>query len=120
MLDYPSQLSLEAVKVLIDIVKNRAIAERKVEFGHAAWNVQGYAQKMLLGAPNDLPGSESLSAEALELVTALYSELEEFSTNGEVNAENEAGAIDLAVIMQFITSLLAILQALGIFPKKSE
>jgi hypothetical protein len=46
---YPLALPLEAVKSVIEIVKNRAIVERKQEFAASVWNIQGYAQYQLIG-----------------------------------------------------------------------
>jgi len=52
---YPLEFPLDEIQDCIRIVTGKTILEEKQLFAAAAWNVQGFAQKMLLGSPYPLP-----------------------------------------------------------------
>lgn len=52
---YPVEIPVEAVKIVIDVVRDRTFRERAGDFGNAIWNVIGYAQsKVLVNNPTVL------------------------------------------------------------------
>lgn len=51
--EYPEKFPKHCIKELVKIVRDGQILERKEEFALHAWNVQGYAQSMIVGAPDD-------------------------------------------------------------------
>ena len=48
MVQYPTEIPLESIKVVIDVVRNREFKERAGDFGLAIWNAIGYAQSKVL------------------------------------------------------------------------
>lgn len=119
MVDYPEILPLDAAQKCIEIVKNRQINERKVEFAHAAWNVQGYAQKMLLGDKTvaSSPDQLALDASFQELADELGKADEEGMQFG---AENEEEAGSVVVVLTIIGLIVQTLSALGFLKRDEE
>lgn len=70
--DYPSVLPIEGVQEIIRIVRAGAIVTERSTFAKHAWNVQGYLQKVVLGEPAVLIGTNGLTSDA-ELLSALES-----------------------------------------------
>lgn len=117
MTAYPTQLPLDAVQKLIEIVKTKAIQERKAEFGLAAWNVQGYAQSMLLGNPLAQAMFQQDDTSALDELALV---LVEHQQNGMTfSAQDEQEQLDLNSIMTVLTVILELLKSLGILKFKS-
>lgn len=52
---YPLEFPLNEIQECIRIVTGKTILQEKELFAAAAWNVQGFAQKMLVGPPDRLP-----------------------------------------------------------------
>lgn len=55
---YPLEFPLEEIQQCIRIVTSKVILQEKELFAAAAWNVQGFGQKMLVGPPDRLPQSD--------------------------------------------------------------
>lgn len=55
MVKYPPHLESEVILLIVEIVRNGQIVEKKAEFGEAIWNVQGVLQGFLLGVPDGEP-----------------------------------------------------------------
>ncbi len=55
---YPKQIPLEAGEQVLRIVRARSFVEERALLGEAVWNVQGYAQKTLLGEGTNVIGDE--------------------------------------------------------------
>jgi hypothetical protein len=58
---YPSELPAESVREIVRIVRTNRLAEERALFALAAWNVQGFLQRLLVGEPTPLVGSIELS-----------------------------------------------------------
>ena len=67
---YPADLPGDSVAELIRIVRAGTIVEERGPFAHAIWNVQGFAQKLLLG---DVPAAGKMPelAELCEVLEAM-------------------------------------------------
>ena len=116
MVEYPAMLPLDAAQICIEIVKNRQIQERKVEFAHAAWNVQGYAQSVLLGKLPTYTGPE-MDEKFQELAEAF----EDAELSGQMfGAENPEDAESVVVVLTIIGTIVQILSALGFFKRDEE
>ena len=48
---YPVEVPLVEIRKIIQIVKNGSYAEKRADFAHAIWVVQGFAQSKLFGNP---------------------------------------------------------------------
>ena len=124
MVAYPSTLPLECVMTVTTIIRERKVAERKAQFGHCFWNVQGFVQKTLLGEDADhATGFGTIAAEVKpEQMQAMADALEDFRTeNGYYGstADNETDIAGLVIIMQIIPILIAAMKQLGWIKKKS-
>lgn len=119
MTTYPVNLPLDAVQKLIEIVKSKKLVERKAEFGLAAWNVQGFGQKMLLGNPDTVPITSSIADDA-DLLLQLAETLVAHSESATYAVSSEQEALDLNTIMALISAILEILKSLGILKFKTE
>jgi hypothetical protein len=60
MVNYPSDLPVEAVSSMINMIKTKSID--KSEFGICLWNIQGYAQSKILGESFQVMGSTPLAS----------------------------------------------------------
>src|ERR1044072_7736515 len=69
MTPYPDTLPVEAVRSLTEMIRTRSIDRTK--FGLALWNVQGYAQGMILGTPNQLIGGTNPNPSDVEVLNHL-------------------------------------------------
>lgn len=49
MTAYPSSLPLDCISRIVTLVRAREVSANKAEFFHCVWEVQGFAQKSLLG-----------------------------------------------------------------------
>lgn len=52
---YPIEFPLDEIQQCIRIAAGKTILQEKELFAIAAWNIQGFAQKMLIGPPDRLP-----------------------------------------------------------------
>jgi len=108
------------------IIRERKLAEKKAQFGHCFWNVQGFAQKTLLGEDTDhATGFGSVAKEVKpEQMQEMAAALEDLRTEnghyGSTADEDEAGNAGILVIIQMIPVLLALLKQLGWINKKSS
>ena len=50
MTPYPDRIPFAAIEVIVDDIRKKAIGADLVNFGHAVWELQGYALKVGLGA----------------------------------------------------------------------
>jgi len=122
MIDYPGQLSLEAVQKVIEIIKNREMDTRKVEFAHAAWNVSGFLLKTFLGGDAERFGCDGGCCNKTEMEALEYmgSVLEEMQNEGSFGAEDEKAGFDISILLTLLPLIMELLEALGIFKKKDK
>lgn len=130
MLAYPTVLPIDCAKNLFEIIRNREVSERKEELAHCLWNVQGYAQGLLLGAgpahEAHLFGSGTKTVEARREAAQKDGELQEIgealmqfqgdlaANPPEFGASPTAKAFNWALIMQMVPVILQLLKELGI------
>lgn len=118
MLDYPTVLPLTCVQTCIEIVRNRQLAERKQEFAHCGWNVQGYIQGTLLGQPSASEASTGIFGEAppseedLDELYAAFQEIDEASrepaaATAYAEAENPQ---DIATVLAIVTAVMKLIE----------
>lgn len=121
MVQYPEVLDLEAISTLVNIVKNRQLVERKKEFGIAAWNVQGYLQRIFIGVPLDNQvgafyahsGDIQDGLEELQDVLATYE-----SSKQEYSASNPEEAQDIGTVILIVSTILNLLRSLGFIKER--
>lgn len=129
-LDYPSVLPLDCSKNLFEIIRNRQLMERKEEAAHCLWNIQGYVQGLLLGPgpahEAGLFGSGTKTTEARRNAAIEDGQLKEIGEellklHGELvadppqfGASPTAGAVNWALWLQMIPTILQMLKDLGI------
>lgn len=51
MVEYPSQFPIAEGLALVNTIKSGTVKEKKAEFAHSLWVVQGFVQKTVLGDP---------------------------------------------------------------------
>lgn len=51
---YPIDFPLQELQNIVNIVRNNEVATKKEDFAHDIWWVQGYAQRVLIGAPPEI------------------------------------------------------------------
>ena len=121
MINYPTSLSLECVQNVMEIVKDRAIAERKQQLGLCLWNLQGYGMRLALGTP--MVGENHTTENVAELeenLTALHDTLMEASTENRFGAESEEDAQDIGTILAIVSVVLQLLRSLGVIKRKNN
>jgi len=106
--DYPSVLPIEGVQEIIRIVRAGSIVAERSAFAKHAWNVQGYLQKVVLGEPPVLIGTNGPVSD-VEVLSAL----ESLKSNAYATAEGVT-APPLSLPVQAILTWLVnkLLQAL--------
>lgn len=75
-ISYPSELPFDSIGTVVEIVRANEISARSSTFAHALWNVQGYAQKALLGEPEAVTplaskGDDDADAKETDAVAAM-------------------------------------------------
>jgi hypothetical protein len=118
MIQYPQVLPLDAAQLVAEIVKTRKVQERKMEFAHAAWNVQGYIQKVTLGEPSGFStfgADDSTFGDVMEVLLDIEADLDELEEQGMMmsaanddEAKEEAGSI--LVILGIVSAILQAIQ----------
>lgn len=130
MLEYPSVLPLDCSKRLFEIISQRALAERKEEFAHCFWNVQGYVQGLLLGKgpahEANLFGSGTKTIRSRRDAAQNDDELREIGEGllklqdqlvndpPQFGANRGEGAFNWALILQMIPVVIQMLKELGV------
>lgn len=121
MIAYPSMLPLACVQNAISIIKNREIEEKKTEFAHCFWLVEGYVFKMVFGEP---PEHESLgglfgastpssAADLQEFCTCLEDCIAENEVEGETALPGKLGdGTFLKLLLEYAPQLIALIQLL--------
>lgn len=126
MIAYPQTLPLDAATLIAEIVKARQVTQRKAEFAHAGWNVQGYVQKVTLGEPIVMVGADgtALSTEAqdatfnqvadtllgIEKELVEYEETAGMAFGAETAAEAEAESVSVMTVIAIIGAVLQAIQ----------
>ena len=70
---YPVTLDMHCATFILNALKNSTVMDDKQQFAACLWNVQGYLQGLLLGAP-DTPDAITLSKTAHPTITTLPDE----------------------------------------------
>lgn len=111
MTAYPQSLPLECISAVVSMVRNREVAEKKAEFAHCVWEIQGFAQKSLLGEGEHNFGDAGpwSEAELTECATALKDFQDEPPTFGATEEE----AIDPATLMILVQLAIKLITALA-------
>lgn len=116
MISYPDIVPMDAILLTTEIVKSRQLQERKQEFAHAAWNVQGYIQRVTLGAPSPviaLYTPEDDSEETIDSLVALHDTLESYEQEGvymTTSAEENEEPGSIITIVSIVTITLQLLR----------
>lgn len=73
--------AIDDIRLVVQIIRNKELPDRKEEFAKSAWIVQGFIQGIILGEPtaqqlsvgklNTLPRSVRSDSEALDLLETL-------------------------------------------------
>lgn len=128
MTAYPDALPLDCFRTVVQNIRQKTVVENKAEFAHCLWNVQGYAQSMLLGAggvhggfgagpvagrtaPEDDDNLKEV-ASALQDYEGEMAKSENFAT-AMATAPPEHGSA-LSVITQLVPAVLQLLIQLGV------
>jgi hypothetical protein len=105
---YPADLPLDKVMEVVGIVKSGDIAKKRALIGYDLWLLQGYAQRSVLGDPDDPNGAISLSAVAKPENFDAVAELEKIGS-GAVQAQ---GAVPWqAILMWALQELVQVVAA---------
>lgn len=125
MVAYPPTLPLECVMTVTTIIRERKVAEKKAQFGHCLWNVQGFAQKTLLGEDTAHATGFGAAREASpEQIQDMAVALDTFATeNGQYGStadEDEAGNAGIIVLLQLVPIIIAALKQLGWIKKNQQ
>lgn len=105
---YPVEVPLFEIRKIIQIVKDNSYFEKRADFAHAIWVVQGYAQSKLLGNPETqlLAYSEADGLSELEKIVSWCDVQGE--SEGEATAQS---GIDWYVIIVWLLNELTKLLA---------
>ena len=106
MVSYPDQLPLDEIKSVINIVKSGTVKENLPTLFHDAWVIQGYAQRMLVGDPDNfsLASSEHLVAANQEKdPEAGFRQLQLLAEQDGTSAQ---AAIDWKEILEWLVTVL--------------
>jgi len=113
MVKYPPKLESDVVLLIIDIVRQGQILERKAEFGEAVWNVQGVLQGIFLGIPGDDPqpvGAILFSDSELDSLKQLHASLSDLIEDGlPAGTEKDDLKFSPAIIMALVRMIALIL-----------
>lgn len=119
MTPYPSTLPLDAASLVAEIVKNRQVQERKREFALAAWNVQGYIQKVtlgdnvLFGTPNSNSDTKdaNLLTEVDDILMQIEKDLYDYQSGGiSFSASNEEESISVVTVLAIISAVMQLIE----------
>lgn len=128
---YPTTLDMHCAAFILNALKNNTIMDDKEQFASCLWNVQGYLQGLLLGAPE--PPKDNTLASTSETYGTVYGAIADQTAAEKITlaqlAEecntlieepqsftdpNPSEGIDLTQLMMTIIPLiLQILKALG-------
>jgi hypothetical protein len=122
MQEYPEVVDFEAVSLLIDIVKNRQITERRKEACLAGWNIAGYLLRISVGVPTDnkVGAFYAHSGKLQDGLEELEDVLTTFDKKQEFTAENAKDAEDIGTVITVISIILNLLRALGFTKRVRE
>ena len=119
MLAYPKSLPLDAIQLATEIVKDRAIQARKVEFAQAAWNIQGFVLEKTLGTPT-LPGcpvdgsdcdcDDETYQKLLDLEAVMFEMESEPQMFGAEDEQEAASVVTIIAIVSGILQLISFLR----------
>lgn len=102
---YPVEVPLFEIRKIIQIVKEGSYVEKRADFAHAIWVVQGYAQSKLLGNPETqlLAYSEANGLAELEKIVAWC------DSQGEKEITAQSGLDWYAIVLWLLNELTKLL-----------
>lgn len=105
-LAYPTDVPFDSFGTIVSIVRNGEISTRRATFAHALWNVQGFAQKAILGDADVL---EPLAAPEAETETDAVAAMERIVANQDLPTAQLAMPWQLIAtwVMQQLLDLLS-------------
>lgn len=127
---YPTTIPVASVQTIVTLLKERTVKENVQEFAKAIWEVQGYAQLMLIGEPGATTYfGQGISEEEQVLFTEMATELEAYGCGPDCDCKTteivdlpgaDAKAIPWALIIQAIPMIIEMLKQLGILKEKPD
>lgn len=91
--EYPDEVPVDCIKEIIRIIRQGSLVSERAAFAQHAWNVQGYLQRVLIGAADPLVGETAKPSDG-EALASFESILVRCETKTE---ETAVGAIPLPV-----------------------
>jgi hypothetical protein len=109
---YPEALPLTCVTASVAILRNGEAAQRKDELGLHLWNIQGFAQRHLLGVPGDERrfATAPLSDEACCSLDELADLLESYEPTS--SGEEPEAALDPITILAIVSTVIQVIRLL--------
>lgn len=111
LVQYPENLSTEALVEAISIVRQGEAVTQRDKLGLLLWNVQGSFQAIVLGHPAD--GSQLRAPHACfsdDLIESAAAAFQSELDKPKVAAADYVGVVDPATIMVIIQSVMALIQ----------
>lgn len=120
---YPEALDIECASFVFKTLKDRTLGENKQKFAHCLWNLQGYLQKMVIGAEytNDKFGCGNCTFSPTEegVLNSVLVECKAITNEPfSMSDSDPIAGFDITSFISLIPILMQLLEALGIgFPK---
>ncbi len=111
---YPEALPVDCLTDIVNLVRSRQVAAEKAKFFNCVWTVQGYAQKLGFGSPDEerfgaAPLQEADANQLDDCAIALLSYKQEVSDEPTFGAEGEE-AIDPLTVLAIIEMAMKIIE----------
>lgn len=112
MTPYPQSLPLDCITRIVGLIRNREVSANKAEFFHCVWEVQGFAQKSLVGDADHSFGASPVVGYDAELRDCCAA-LKDFHDDGESFGATAADeSLDPATIIMLVQVAIALIQKL--------
>lgn len=111
---YPESLPVDCLTDIVSLIRSRQVAAEKAKFFNCVWTVQGYAQKLGFGDPEQqfgeaAPLQEADANQLDDCAVALLSFKSEVSDEPTFGADGEE-AIDPATILVLIELAMKVIE----------